>query len=106
MAKRAELERLIGIMEAKLAALPVLAPTCATTDWKQRRDEAADYHRAAEAALAELSAEGGKVRDAGNEIKLRLGGFSASCTHSAAGVMHNWLDGAKRRLAKTDGAAS
>lgn len=99
MVRKTELERLIGIVEGKLAELPKLAPTGKDTDWQQRRIEVSEYHQAADRALAALKEHGGKVREFGGSTSLRLGGFSASCTDSAAGVMHNWISGAKRRLA-------
>lgn len=105
MVQKAELERLIGIVEAKLAALPSLPPIGGSSDYLQRHEQLGAYNRAADQALAELaSAEGGKVRDKGCDTSLRLGGFTASCTHGAAGAMHNWLTGAKRRLAKLEAA--
>lgn len=103
MARKEELERLIGIVEGKLAELPSLPPIGGSSDYQQRHEQIGTYNRAADQALAELaSAEGGKVRDKGCDTSLRLGGFTASCTHGAAGAMQNWLTGARRRLTKLE----
>ena len=87
----AELRRLIGVVEAKLAALPKI-------DWSEHGSH--ERHRAAvAAALDALAREKGarsKADYAGTRIS--LGGVKASSTIGGAMAMQNWCVGARKRL--------
>lgn len=41
---------------------------------------------------------GARYRNAGQEYRLRLGGFSVSCTSSKSGLLRNWQTNARNRL--------
>lgn len=86
-----ELRRLIGVVEAKLVAIPPI-----------KVGEMGSYsaHRtAAEIACAELGRdEGAKYKSAHDAFRLSLGGIVTSCTGGAAGALRNWLAAARRRL--------
>lgn len=94
LAELADLTRLVelvDLVQSKLDALPPIG--------KGDLDSSSRYHRAADAALAELEHEAGaKVSRGGSAETLTLGGVRTSCTHGSAGLMRNWLNAAGRKV--------
>lgn len=90
---RQELTRLIGVVEGKLADLPVAT-------YSDGIVAMAAYRQAAELALSHLARTQGARVGHGlfDHHRLGLAGINSTCTHSAAGVMKNWLQAARRKL--------
>lgn len=91
----AELERLIGRIDALIATLPERGVEYDYDRW--------NAWRAAEEAAFDtfLADEGGKSRQRGGDaIYLRMAGVSSSSTWGRAQVMRNWQWAARRRIAK------
>lgn len=90
-----ELERLIGRIDALIAALPERGAEYDHDQWK-------NWRAAEEAAFEVLLAdEGGKSRrEDGQTIYLRLAGVSSSSTSGRAQAMRNWQWAARRRIKK------
>lgn len=90
-----ELERLIGRIDALIAALPERGVEYDYDRWNA-------WRTAEEAAFDTLLAdEGGKSRQQGGDaIYLRMAGVSSSSTSGRAQLMRNWQWAARRRIAK------
>lgn len=87
-----ELARLIGVVEGKLADLPVAT-------YADGIVAMAAYRQAAELALSHLArTQGARVGHGFDHHRLGLAGINSTCTYSAAGVMKNWLQAARRKL--------
>lgn len=87
---RAEIERLVGLVEGKLKGLPPI---------ENNYDQ---YFRDAEKALTDLAKENDGRRAYNFDYAyLSLGGIKTSCTAGAAGAMRNWLKAARKRLEAT-----
>ena len=96
MATITELQRLIRLVDEKVAALP-------EHNW---RDDASTraYRGALAAIFRELEAnEGAKTSDGSNGAVLRLGGIRATSTSGELGALQNWKRGAEKRIAQLQG---
>ncbi|WP_440411099.1 hypothetical protein [Neorhizobium petrolearium] len=93
------LERLIGVVDAVMAALPEY-------DYRDYETSRA-YHRAAEAAIAKLAEkESGRVKLQGDAASLRLGGLRSTATGGAVGLMRNWQNAARTRIEQIKAGAA
>lgn len=93
IADRATLERLIGVVEMLIAALPPIVQG-EMGSYQARR-------RAGDAALERLVAEeGARVSSRSTDLALRMAGIRATCTHGHKGLLVNWAASARRRIAQ------
>lgn len=83
---------LIDLVEAECKKIPAL-------DWKTYSSSKPEQDRAIAEAKAALEPEGAKFRQNSYAHQIRLAGFSASCTSSFEGALHNWVTAARKRLA-------
>jgi hypothetical protein len=88
------------IYDETRAATP--APQWNGTDMEAAMAASHNYQKAAEDALERIAREyGANFRhNGGDGHYLKLAGVSSSCTSGAWGLMTNWLNAARRKLAK------
>lgn len=95
-----ELERLIGVIDAKVAAAPPYPK-----EWNAPgADEQRKAHSAAgDRILAELRDEEG-AKGSGSKpwegAKIRMAGVASSCTGGAFGLLSNWQAAARKKIEK------
>lgn len=90
----AELERLVGVIDAKIEAIGDLRVGDDNERWQARRERIA-------AAFADLERdEGAKIRDRWDGSRLRLAGITATSTSGPIGAMRNWRVAALKRIEK------
>ncbi|MEC9342672.1 MAG: hypothetical protein VYD64_02385 [Pseudomonadota bacterium] len=96
--------RLINLLELK-RLVEVIEKRKPRIETEGDRYQAIKRHQARCLDLIEWleSFEHARFRAHGTETSLRLAGVSASCTMGPAGLLDNWLNAAKRRIA--DGEA-
>lgn len=90
------LQRLIGLIEDKLAVLPPYS-----------YDERAAYDHAVNKIIDQLTEyEGAKFSDRinGGACAFKLAGIRATCTGGTTGALTNWTAAARREIAKIEAA--
>jgi hypothetical protein len=93
-AKRDELERLLGVVDGHLAALPRFT-------WETRND-----HRLALQKLCqELErTEGARFADRGEHVTIELGGMSSSSVMGAQYALRNWTATVRKHIGSGGGS--
>lgn len=95
MSEIANLERLIGRIDAMIAALPVRGDHYDYDQWQRYRDAAQDTFQRL------LAEENGRTRPNDvSVIHLKLAGIATSSTSGPTHAMRNWQTAARRRIAK------
>jgi hypothetical protein len=96
MNAKPDLERLIGLIDSKLATLP--RPAWHDSEARRHR------HNLLETIVRELGDEaGGHSFKDGSIYTLRMAGVATSCTSGVEQLLRNWQTAARKRIAKEAG---
>lgn len=94
-----DLQRLIDLVDEKLAALPKLNSRSTSAEWRDHGVRLVDV--VCDLEEKEGARENG---DYGRGYRLTMAGVTATCTSGRHGLLRNWQNAARKRLEKEQGA--
>ncbi|MER9623259.1 hypothetical protein NKI98_17755 [Mesorhizobium sp. M0222] len=95
------LQRLVSLIEGHMAEIDSALPPNGTTTWSH--DDWKKHDAGVDKIISGLkTGEGARIKD-GSECRLVLAGVSVTCTSGHHGVLRNWMNAARKKIAADDG---